>query len=170
MTQPEPRDERTVLEGSQELSPALPPLQSGSDTGEEGASPATPPAPTAVIPPAAKTPRHSLQWESPQWAQTGRAVLLFGLLGMAVVAWFRLTRERFTTELLAKNTLDLPIRDVMLAQILGTGLVLGLIVLLLCMFWRWSGDPTRMFETWGWFLSPLTLLPAIPVVSEVDVW
>jgi uncharacterized membrane protein len=124
----------------------------------------------APVDPGAGTSRAAARWGPLEWAQVSRAVLLFGLLGMALVTWFRLSRERFTTDLLAKNALELPVRDVMLAQILGTGVLFGLAVLALCMFWRWSAEPTRLLEGWGWFLSPLALLPAIPVVSEVDVW
>jgi len=170
MIQPESPDDRTVPEGSQELAPTSPLEQPGSvDAPQPPASvdPAPPAAPAA----SGTAPKgHATPWGSAEWAQVSRAVLLFGLLGMALVTWFRLSRERFTTDLLASNTLDLPLRDVMLAQVLGTGVLLGLAVVLLCMFWRWPGEPTRLFETWGWFLSPLALLPAIPVVTEVDVW
>jgi len=126
-------------------------------------APASPASPSPAAPPAAP-------WGPAEWAQASRAVLLFGLLGMALVSWFRLTRERFTTELLERNALEMPIRDAFLIQILGTGVVFGLVVLVLALFWRWSGEATRLLETWGWFLSPLILLPAIPVVSEVTVW
>jgi len=198
MIQPESPDDPTVDEGSQELaaenesatpSPAVSPEVSPAVSPEVSAdaspevSPAVSPevsaevseaaAPTEALPhgePAAPVAPQHTPWGAEQWAGAGRAVLLFALLGMALVTWFRLTRERFTTELLEKNALDLPLRDVFLAQILGTGIALGGIVLVLCLFWRWAGEPTRIFEQWGWFLCPLLLLPAIPVVSEVDVW
>ena len=163
MIQPESPDERATGEGSQEAAP---------DPTAAEAVPAEPvPAEPVPAQPVAVKVAHVLPpWGSLEWAQVSRAVLLFGLLGMAMVTWYRLTRERFTTDLLSKNALDLPTRDVFLMQILGAGVACGLVVLLLCMFWRWAGEPTRLFETWGWFLSPLILLPALPVVLEVEVW
>src|SRR5690606_14454703 len=79
-------------------------------------------------------------------------------------------REHFTTDLLDSNQLDLAVRDAFLIQILGAGVALGGGALVLMLFWRWAGEPTRLFERWAWFLSPLILLPALPVVSEVSVW
>ncbi len=105
------------------------------------------------------------------WMHTSRATVLFGLLGMALVNWIRLSRSaELTYDLVRKNAMPMPERDMFLLQILGAGAGFALVALCFCLFWQKTPAFPRRLEHWGWFLSPLLLLPAIPVMGSVDAW
>lgn len=112
-----------------------------------------------------------LSLEAMHWRSTSRAIVLFGLLGMALVSWFRLSRGgELASELLRQNAMPMPERDVFLMQILGTGFAAAFLTLCAALFWTKVADLSAQLERWGWFLSPLILLPAIPVMGCVTVW
>lgn len=109
--------------------------------------------------------------EAQAWTGTSRSVALFGLLGMALPTWVRLSRDReLTLALLQKNHMPMPERDAFLLQILGGGLLLGLAALAYGLFWPRVPQAPRRLERVAWFLSPLILLPAIPVMGCYEAW
>lgn len=130
--------------------------------GPGGAPPTEPPSSPAS--PAAGLPDSS-------WAQAARAVVLTFLLGLASVVFLRLSfHSGWLVEFLQNNQLPMKARDHLLLQMLAGGvLTAGLSGAWI--YWnRQSPSAIARLERLAWFLSPLILLPALPVFFAHEVW
>lgn len=105
------------------------------------------------------------------WGQAARAIALGALIGMGMVAWLRLTLDRqLTLALLTKNEMEMPARNVLIFQhlgglLVGAGVVIGALVV-----GRKRPENTLAVERMAWFVAPLMLLAAIPVVGAHQAW
>jgi uncharacterized membrane protein len=110
-------------------------------------------------------------WSPEAWGQAARATCLSALLGMALVVFTRLALGgEWVSELLGRNKIPMPDRMAFLFQMIGGALVSGVLPLLVSIFSKARPLPAATWERWAWFLSPLILLPAIPVISRFDLW
>jgi uncharacterized membrane protein len=105
------------------------------------------------------------------WGRISRTAALGALLGMALIAWVQLTFfAPWLTEFLTKNALPMPRRNLLLATVLG-GAGLGALLLGTLTFWQGRrGRPAAEVERWAWFLSPLVLLPSLPILFDATAW
>ena len=105
------------------------------------------------------------------FGSAARSLVLGLLLGISLVAWAQFSFDsRWLVEFLTKNRLDLGRRMTLISSMLGGGVVgvVGVAGLL-----GWSFKRKRAFadiERWLWFLSPLTLLPTLPVLLKYQAW
>ena len=105
------------------------------------------------------------------WGQAARATCLSFLLGMALVVLVRFAfGGEWITEFLDKNKLAMTARMSFIAQTLVGGLLCALIPLGLTVSRRTATVTAAAWESWAWFLSPLMLLPAAPVMLKHQVW
>jgi uncharacterized membrane protein len=116
-------------------------------------------------------PRDTRSFPPEAWGEAARATCLSFLLGMAlvVVARFSLGGE-WVLEFLDKNRLPMDARMSFIAQALALGLLCAVAPLGLIVSQKWSSFTAAVWEKWAWFLSPLMLLPAVPVMMKHQVW
>lgn len=108
---------------------------------------------------------------SEAWGQGARAACLSFLLGMALVVLVRFALGgEWVAKLLDKNDLPMAARMSFIAQTLGGGLLFALLPLGLAVSRRTVRFTMEVWESWAWFLSPLMLLPAVPVMMRHEVW
>lgn len=106
-----------------------------------------------------------------EWGSIARAICLFSLLGMALVVFARLSFGRsWVSDFLAQNRLSMTERMTFIYQMLGGGLLGGLAAPVLLFLKPPYRQSAAACEQWAWFLSPLLLLPAIPVFGRHQVW
>lgn len=105
------------------------------------------------------------------WGEAARATSLSFLLGMALVVFAHFAvGDEWVAELLQKNKLPMAARMSFIAQTLSGGTLCALIPLAIAVSRRIVGFTTSVWESWAWFLSPLMLLPAVPVMLRHEVW
>lgn len=139
------------------------------DDSQSAATPSPPEAAPAAVDTAA-SPKTDV-WTSESWGQAARGVSLSFLLGMALCVFFQLCfGSAWIVDFLAKNRVDMGDRMLRLGLAVGTGALFGIVPLALFLFRKNSERWAKPFESWTWFLSPLILLPAIPVVLQHQVW
>ncbi len=100
-----------------------------------------------------------------------RSLALAGLLGAALVTWAQLSfRAKWVTEFVIHNDLEMKQRMLLIASMLAGGGVAALAVaVLLVLRWR-KKRPVQPIERFLWFLSPLILLPALPLLFRYQPW
>lgn len=106
------------------------------------------------------------------WGQASRAFVLTFLIGMALVTFFRIGfTGDWVHEFFSRNKLPMAERMSLIYSAFAGGSLLSAagLALLLLKHPRLTFH-ARTWEDWSWFLSPLTLLPAVPVVLRHVVW
>ncbi len=107
------------------------------------------------------------------WGVVTRTLTLAGLIAMGLLLWAQFTFEsRWVTRFVVHNELDLPQRMTLIkaelaaffAGALLASLVLGLVR------WRRGKAALAAVERWMWFLSPLALAPAVPLLMRYKPW
>lgn len=141
-------------------------------THDESQSAATPSPPEAAAAAVAAPPNSkAVAWKSESWGQAARGVSLVFLLGMALCVFFQLSFGReWIVDFLSKNRVDMDARMLRLGVALACGGLSAVGPLALFLFRKNSERWTKSFEGWAWFLSPLILLPAIPVMLQHQAW
>ncbi|NLE87168.1 MAG: DUF2079 domain-containing protein [Myxococcales bacterium] len=105
------------------------------------------------------------------WGRAARSVGLAALLGLALVAWVQLSFfAPWLTEYLTKNALPMPTRMLFLGTIFGGAGLGAAIAGALAWRARLGAPALAELERWLWFLSPLILLPALPLFFHADAW
>jgi uncharacterized membrane protein len=101
----------------------------------------------------------------------GRSLALFTLLGGALAAWSQIAfRAPWLDDFLLENTSE-PGQRSRLLTFLALGFVLGAVGSVGWMaFRRRRSLDFELVERWGWFLSPLILLPFVPPLFRARVW
>lgn len=115
--------------------------------------------------------RNDLLSEAESWASISRSVLLGGVLGFGGATWAQLSfAARWINDLLAENSLPEGQRDTLVKGSLG-GVAIGMtIVGVLLWSAQRKGQGLRRIEHWLWFLSPLSMLPALGWVFRPKPW
>lgn len=105
------------------------------------------------------------------WGQVSRSAALAGLVGMALVAWVQLSFfAPWLSGFLTKNNLPMPQRNLFMGLCLG-GAGLGVATVSALAWWRKRrGLSFEGLEQWTWLLSPLVLLPSLPILLNVKAW
>ncbi|HEY4156899.1 MAG TPA: DUF2079 domain-containing protein [Polyangiaceae bacterium] len=118
---------------------------------------------------AAKSPANLL--ENP-WGIASRSVALGGLLLGAAVMWFEFSfRSRWVPEFLISNTLPDPGQRMSLVWAYVGSSFAGSLAVGGTLYWmRRRGQGWALCEQWLWFLSPLLLLPLLPLVFRYKPW
>jgi uncharacterized membrane protein len=100
-----------------------------------------------------------------------RIIALFTLLGGALASWSQMAfRAPWLETFLLENTLE-PGHRHRLLLILGLGFAAGALGSAgVLAFRRRRGLDFELVERWGWFLSPLILLPFVPPLFRAKVW
>jgi len=106
---------------------------------------------------------------------TWRALIIATFTAMGIWTWGRLSfRAPFRVAFLENNEIDPDLRLTLLIGMLVAGAVAAGTVVFLCVVWKWQGQSRALVasrvEAWVWFLSPLMLMPAIPVFRSHEVW
>lgn len=128
-------------------------------------------SPQDADPQGAPTPRNAAPFPAEAWGAAARAACISFLLGMAFMVVTRLSfGGEWVIQFLDKNKLPMDARMSFMAQTLGLGLVCAVVPLGLVVSRKWERLTTAVWESWAWFLSPLMLLPAIPVMMRHQVW
>lgn len=105
------------------------------------------------------------------WGIVTRSIALGALLGAALVTWAQYSfNARWVTTFLIKNDLDLSQRMVLIKSMLAGAGLAALIVVGVLAFARWRGRALEPVERMLWFLSPLALLPAFPMLFRYKPW
>ncbi len=112
-----------------------------------------------------------LYWGPEAWGQAARGASLFILLGMAFAVFCQLSfGGPWVHDFLSKNRIEMPERMMLIYQLIVGGGV-ACLTALVAIFWRdRRQERAAFFENWSWFLSPLMLLPAIPVILNHKAW
>jgi uncharacterized membrane protein len=133
-------------------------------------------APAHPVPPASdvEPPQLSkLAAEPPnnRWGRLARAFTLAAFIASGLVLWAQFTfRARWVDQFLIDNKLVMHRRMVLMAS-LGGGCVLGVVAAIVALILlRRRAQPTATLERWTWFLAPLGLLPAFPIVFRHRPW
>lgn len=165
-------------EGS-EASDASPPNDASAETSPVGHDAPLPESVAAVIDaPVASpnavhpaTPDASSEVRNAAWANGATAVALSLLFGFAAVSFFRFQfGKEWLTDFVGQNKMDGDVRTLFLIQILGGGVAAALVTLVFVVRRRRDPAGIERLAHGAWFLSPLLLLPALPVLIETTVW
>ncbi len=137
----------------------------GSENAQEAQVEEEPAVP--VKPPASA----QIHWGSEAWGQAARGASLFILLGMGFAVFCQLSfGGPWVHDFLSKNRIEMPERMMLIYQLIAGGGVACLTALVAIFRRDRSQERAALFEKWSWFLSPLMLLPAIPVVLNHKAW
>ena len=105
------------------------------------------------------------------WGATSRAVTLLFLLGMALCAFVQLSwGNEWVRDYLRRNELPMGDRMALIYWQVGCGALLSIFATLAVLLSSQGALLARRIEGWSWFVSPLMLLPAVPVVMSHQVW
>lgn len=148
------------------MSPIDPSPEAPSDPSPgEAFPPEAPPADVGDVTPS------PAPFSTDSWGPLARAAVLAFLLGMALAVLVRLSASGGAAEeFLSKNEMPMAARMSFLSQMLGAGFIAALVPLGLALSRTRYRVSAALCEEWAWFLSPLILLPAIPVVLRHEVW
>ncbi len=106
-----------------------------------------------------------------RWGIVGRSVALSAVIGAALVMWAQYTfRSRWVTTFLLKNDLDMDKRMVLIQSALGGAGLIALITLVVLVVAYRRRRAIAGVERVLWFLSPLILAPAFPVLFRFKPW
>lgn len=129
------------------------------------------PAGQVIVAVPERTPEEAHENQNRLWGQAARAVALGALVGMGSIAWLRLTFDRsLTLALLTKNELAMPERNILISQHLGGAVLGALVVVGALVVGRKRPSNVADLERTAWFVSPLMLLAAVPVVGAHQAW
>jgi len=105
------------------------------------------------------------------WGIVARSVALGVLLGICAVAWVRFSFDAaWLVEFLTKNRMDMDMRMRLIGSMLAGGGV-GALAVGGFLYWsRRKQRPLASVEQWLWFLSPLTLAPALSLLLRFRAW
>ncbi len=100
-----------------------------------------------------------------------RSLTLGGLIGAALIVWGQFTfRAKWVTRFLVHNELEMKRRMTLIVSLLGgAGLAALIVGVVLIVLWQ-KKRSIRPLERLLWFLSPLILLPAFPVLFRYKPW
>ncbi len=101
-----------------------------------------------------------------------RVVLLFALLGCAIVVWGQFAfKSRWIAEFLENNTLESPLErtNLLVGFVAGLGLGGAGAAAWLWLLWK-KRQAWALAETWAWFLCPLIALPILPIAFRYKPW
>lgn len=109
---------------------------------------------------------------SPRAGTAARTLALFTTLGGSLVLWAQLTfRSKWVTEYLIHNTLPAGRRELLLISLLaGAGFGALASVVALLVWTRVRHRPLAELERAAWFVTPLSLLPFLPVLFRYAAW
>jgi hypothetical protein len=109
-----------------------------------------------------------------QWhpvAITARALMLAALIAMALVTWAQFSwGSGWVTKFLLENTLELSQRMRLIYCMLGSAVAGACLTAGWLAVTRKQGRPLETVERHLWFLSPLILLPAVPMLFRWKAW
>ncbi len=102
---------------------------------------------------------------------SARVILISTLIGAAVASWTQVAfRAPWLDTFVLENTLE-PGQRQPLITMFGVGLVAGALVGAGVLFFRQRrGLDLAIVERWAWFLSPLVLLPFVPLMFRARIW
>lgn len=127
--------------------------------------------PHDVTPPAATSTSSEPSQTPEAWGAAARAATLSFLIGMAVVVALRLsTGGEWVIDFLEKNKYPMTDRVSLIAQSLVGGALFAVVPLGLVLWRKLEAFSAEVWEGWAWFFSPAMLLPAVPVMTNYQVW
>lgn len=130
-----------------------------------GAAPADTGASGAVEPPPGDLALRS------GWGIVARSIALSAMIGAALVGWAQYTfRSRWVTTFLIKNDLDMDKRMVLIKSAIGGAAVLALVAVVALVVAYRRRRVIAGVERLLWFLSPLIVLPALPILFRYKPW
>lgn len=164
--------------GTEALEPPVAPSEMAPDSvpGEPTQSSVTLGAgddPRGVTPESSNSPEEVTDAvRAETWSAVARGVAVWGLVGFALVVWGRLAfGAALVVPLLSKNQLEMRERVLLIVEMLAGGAAaIGGVAVYLRMRRAELLEAARRMERLGWFVSPLILLPAIPVFMAHKVW
>ena len=108
---------------------------------------------------------------TPVLPSLSRSAALGALLGLGALLWFRFNfSARWVSDMLIKNTLDMPDRMRLIAGMVLASAIGGLSALAVSVVAERRGGRSREVERFLWFLSPLVLLPVVPLFFRYKPW
>jgi uncharacterized membrane protein len=139
----------------------------------EAPSPAVVSAASAPVP-TKRTPTGAVEKAARELllVQTARVVALASLLAGAVALWTQLAfHSPWLDGFLLDNELEEPERRMSMLVVIVLAIAGGAVVSFAAtQWWRRRGRPVAELEQWGWFLSPLLMMPLGPVLFRPKVW
>lgn len=123
-----------------------------------------PPKPVVRVLPTAPGPRHP-------WGIVARCLALSALLGMAFVYFGQFSiNADWVTGFLDRNELEMPRRMLLIVSgIAGAVLFVGVASVMLGRAWL-ARFPLARVERWLWVISPLIVLPTLPLAFDARAW